>query len=162
MELKKLAIALLALYIVYCFMSKENYAFDEKGLIFPADAGYIDIYHKTDGKGNYQIHSVTYSNNIAPANNGKTSGNMVTINKFTSKVPKSIVLYGVNYGENKKVAYYRPMDTKNATAIQVEMTPGDKIIFKNLNIMANLGASFGNSKFTKDDIIHTGRFVFTF
>ena len=172
MELKKLAIALLALYIVYCFISKEKYAFDEPGFKFPMndpDVGYIDIYHKKDIKGNYQIHSVKYSSNIAPENEGVTtaSGNVATITNFTPKVAKSITLYGVNYGDSKNVAYYRPVDNKNATLVQVEMKPGtemkpgNQIIFRNLTA-GNLGASFGKSNFTKDDIIHTGRFVFTF
>ena len=167
MELKKLAIALLALYIVYCFMSKEKYAFDESGLKFPEDAGYIDIYHKKDkdknGKETIVLNNVTYSANIAPEKNGttKADGNVATITKFTSKVPKSIVLYGVNYDDKKNVAYYRPVDNKNSTAVQVEMKPGEQIIFRNLSV-GTLGASFGGSKFTKDDIIHTGRFVFTF
>jgi hypothetical protein len=166
MELKKLAIALLALYIVHCFISKEKYAFDEPGVEFPMndpDVGYIDIYHKKDIKGNYQIHSLKYSSNIAPENKGVTtaSGNVATIDSFTPKVAKSITLYGVNYDDNKNVAYYRPVDNKNSTIIQVEMKPGKQIIFRNLTA-GNLGASFGKSNFTKDDIIHTGRFVFTF
>ncbi len=172
MELKKLAIALLALYIVYCFMSKEKYAFNEPGLQFPEGAGYIDIYHKADAKG--QINNVTYSANIAPEKNGNTTadGNVATITNFTSKVPKSIVLYGVNYGSDKNIAYYRPMDTKNATAVQVEMQPGKEIIFRNLNA-GNIGTSFPKEVkdakgkvikqgFKDGDIIHTGRFVFTF
>jgi len=172
MELKKLAIALLALYIVYCFMSKENYAFDEPGLQFPADAGYIDIYHKKgkvyDRKGKEMnvilIDKVTYSANIAPENNGKTKvdNSVATITKFTSKIPKSILGYGVYYETSSKtVESYRPMTFINATNIQVLMKPGKEIILENLTT-GNLGSQNTFPAFNDGESIHTGRFVFTF
>ena len=180
MELKKLAIALLALYIVYCFMSKENYAFDETGLQFPADAGYIDIYHKNN-KGNYELNKVEFSKNISSENKADitVAGNSFTIKEFTSKVPKSVLLYTVNYDENKNVDFYRLMENIDNNAIQVEMKPGQIIKFANLSTVA-LALKFPKetTTTTKDakgkvittttkgfkdgDIIHTGRFVFTF
>uniref|UniRef100_A0A6C0DK99 Uncharacterized protein n=1 Tax=viral metagenome TaxID=1070528 RepID=A0A6C0DK99_9ZZZZ len=172
MELKNLAIALLALYILYSLLIKEKYAFDETGLQFPVDAGYIDIYHKNQG-GNIQIDKVEFSKNISSENQGDINikGNTATIKGFTSKVPKSILGYGVNYDENKKVAFYRPMNYINTTNIQVELTPGKELSLKNMTT-TNLGASFpleSNPKgkgmkvgFKDGEVFHTGRFVFTF
>jgi hypothetical protein len=173
MKLEKLAIALLALYIVYCFMLKEKYAFDEPKLQFPADAGYIDIYH-INNKGNYALNKVEFNKNIAPPGSQTkitAAGNSFTIEGFTPKVPKSVLLYAVNYDENKNVEFYRLMDNIDNNAIQVQMKPG-LIKFENLSTVA-LALKFpkdvkdSKGKVTKPgfkdgDIIHTGRFVFTF
>jgi hypothetical protein len=185
MKLEKLAIALLALYIVYHFMLKENYAFDETGLQFPADAGYIDIYHKKD-KGNIVLDKVEYSNNISTGKAriivypkdqkllkdakekeknvekiGEIPDNSVIIKGFTSRIPKSVLGYGVFYDDKKNVLAYRLMTFINATNVQVVMKPGNLIMLGNLT-PGNLGSQSAFPAFKDGDIIHTGRFVFTF
>jgi hypothetical protein len=153
-------------------MLKENYAFDEAGLQFPADAGYIDIYH-INNKGNYALNKVEFNKNIAPPGSQAkitAANNSFTIDEFTPKVPKSVLLYTVNYDENKNVEFYRLMDNIDNNSIQVEMKPG-QIKFGNLSTVS-LALKFpkevkDKGKVTKPgfkdgEIFHTGRFVFTF
>ena len=177
MELKKLIIAFLAAYIIYCFMSKENYAFDEPEVVFPKNdpnVGYVDIYHKKEKSG-MVLSNVEFSPNIA---SGKAtiilhkpiekdrdlptvSVPTVIINGFTKKTPTSVLGYGVFYNKDKNVAAYRPMTFINATNIQVMMKPGKELMIGNLS-PGNLGSQSAFSAFKDGELIHTGRFVFTF
>jgi hypothetical protein len=190
MKLEKLIIALLALYIIYCFMSKENYAFDEPGVEFPVNdpnVGFIDIYLKQEtrrrtpppqparNRGRSSpppptippttaevsvVDRVEFTDNISLNKNFNLTDNnsSVVIRNFTSRIPKSVTAYGVNYNDNGTVNFYKLMTFFNNSNVQVEMKPGNELILRNLNLATNLGATSP----VDETPIHAARFVFTF
>jgi hypothetical protein len=190
MKLEKLIIALLALYIIYCFMSKEKYAFDEPGVDFPVNdpnVGFVDIYLKQDtrrrtpppqtarGRGRSSppppttptttaevsvVDRVEFTDNISLNKNFNLTDNnsSVVIRNFTSRIPKSVTAYGVNYNDNGTVNFYQLMNFFNNTNIRLQMKPGNELILRNLNLATNLGATSP----VDETPIHAARFVFTF
>lgn len=186
MKLEKLIIALLALYIIYCFMSKEKYAFDEPGVQFPVNdpnVGFVDIYLKQDtrrrtppqtarARGRSSptpptttaevpvVDRVEFTDNISLNKNFNLTDNnsSVVIRNFTSRIPKSVTAYGVNYNNDGTVNFYQLMNFFNNTNIRLQMKPGNELILQNLNLATNLGATSP----ADETPIHAARFVFTF